>query len=132
MSNVLQVALFCASVAIVLVAACLIPMAVLALRQFAGMARAGEEIKANLDLLMRDSRVLVQNVNELSKRVQAQMDDVDEVMQTVQSWTARADRLVDGVGSIVEPPVFSLAALSNLVRTGAGAFIQSLFHANRA
>jgi uncharacterized protein YoxC len=132
MSNVLQAALFCASVAIVLLAACLIPMAILALRHIAGMARAGQEIKESLELLMRDSRELVQNVNELSKQAQAQMQDVDQVMQAVQSWTARADRLVDGVGAIIEPPIFSLASLSNLVRTGAGAFIQSLFHANRA
>jgi hypothetical protein len=60
------------------------------------------------------------------------MQEVDQVMQTVQAWTARTDRLVDSVGSIIEPPIFSLASLSNLVRTGAGAFIQTLFHANRA
>ena len=128
MSNVLQVALFCASVAIVGLVACLIPLLILALRRIGDLARAGEEIKASLELLLQDSRELVQNVNELAKRAQVQMDEVDRMVQTVRTWTDRVDRVVDGVGSVIEPPILSLVSLSNLVRTGAGAFMQSLFH----
>ncbi len=128
----LQWALFSASLAIIVLAACLIPLAILACRRLSGLARAGEEIKERLELLLQDSRELIQNVTVLSRRAQSQMDDVDIVMRTARAWTVRADRLVDGVGSVIEPPVFSLVSLSNLIRTGAGAFIQSLFHKNRA
>lgn len=126
MSEVLQWALGLASVAIMVLAVCLIPLAIQIGRRMEGLARSGAEIKDSLDLLLRDSRDLVQNVNALSRRAQVQMDEMDVVMKTVRGWTVRADRLVEGIGSVIEPPIFSLAALSNLARAGAGAFVQSL------
>ena len=108
----LQIALFLASVAIVLFVAYCIP-AMLQLRKHAArMAQTLAELKAEVSLLVQDSRKLLHNVNELSTRAHQQCDDVERVIQTVRGWTERVDRVVEEVGTAVEPPI--LAAARNI------------------
>ena len=131
MSVALQIALFLASLAIIALAACVIGFAVVARRQLAQLVSSAEQMKADVQALLQDSRELVRNVNDMAKRASEQMDDVSEIVQTVQQWTARADRIVEGVGSVIEPPIFSLVRHASLLRTGVGAFVGALFHSNQ-
>ena len=123
MSAVLQVAMFFASVAIVVLVACILPI-------MFHMRRRLENLTLAAEALVHDSREMVRNVNELTKRAHQQMDDTAKILHTVQEWTARADRLVDEVGSAIESPVFTLVRNMNRFRTGAATFLQMLFQNN--
>jgi uncharacterized protein YoxC len=128
MSAALQVALFLASLAIIALVACLVPIAFSVWRRLERLSLTAEQLKANVDGLVHDSREMVRSVNGLATRANQQMDEAAEVVQTVQQWTKRADRLVNEVGAAIEPPVFSLLRNMNLLRTGATTFLQALFH----
>jgi uncharacterized protein YoxC len=131
MSTALQVALFVASVAFTVLVICLIPIAFRARRQLEQLVVTAEELKGKLQVLVEDSRELVRNVNELSKRANQQLDEVNHVVQTARGWTDRADRLVNEIGSAVEPPVHSLLRNMNILRTGVTTFLQFLSHRNQ-
>jgi uncharacterized protein YoxC len=104
MSIPLQIALFLASVAVVIFVAYCTP-AILQLRNYAArMTQALADLKAEVSLLVQDSCKLLRNVNELSARANQQCDDVEHVIQTVRGWTERADRVVEEVSSVLEPP----------------------------
>ena len=131
LTAVLQVALFLASLAFIVLVACLIPMAFEAKRHLEQMAIAVGQLKTDVNVLVHDSREFVQNVNALATRANQQMDDVHQVVRTVRQWTERADRLVSEVGTAIEPPVFSLVRNVNLVRVGVTSFLGALLTRNR-
>ena len=131
MSAALQVSLFLASLAFIGLVACIIPMAFQARSQFKQLVLTVEQLKPNLVLLVPDSREMVRNVSELSKRASQQMDEVGRVVHTARQWTDRGDRIVNAVGSAIEPPVFSLVRKLSVLRTGTTTFLQALFHPNQ-
>ena len=124
MSILLQIALFLASVAIVIFVAFCIP-AILQLRNHAArLTQTLAELKAEVSLLVQDSRRLLHNVNELSTRATRQCDDVERVIQTVRGWTERVDRVVEEVGSDLEPPVLTAARNALIFRKGIAKFFE--------
>jgi uncharacterized protein YoxC len=123
MSAALQIALFVASLAFIVLVVCLIPIVFQARRKLEQLLAATEELKEQAQALVEDSHEMVRNVTELSKRANAELDEVSRVVQTVRQWTQRADRLVNEVGSAIEPPVHSLVRNMNLFRTGIAAFL---------
>ena len=129
MSAILQVALFVASLTFIVLAICIIPVAFHLRRKLEQLVITVGELKEKLQLLAEDSHTMVRNVTELSKRANQQLDDVSHVVQTARQWTERADRLVNEVGSAIEPPVHSMVRNMNLFRTGIAAFLQ--FFSNR-
>jgi uncharacterized protein YoxC len=130
MSMPLQIALFLASVAIVLFVACCIP-AMLQLRKHAArMTQTLEELKAEVSLLVQDSRQLLHSVNELSTRAHQQCDDVERVIQTVRGWTERVDRVVEEVGSALEPPILTAARNAQIFRKGIAKFFETFLNRN--
>jgi uncharacterized protein YoxC len=130
MSIPLQIALFLASAAIVIFVAFCIP-AMLQLRQHAArMTQTLAELKAEVSLLLQDSRRLLQNVNELSTRAHQQCDDVERVIQTVRGWTERVDRVVEEVGSVLEPPVLTAARTALIFRKGIAKFFETFLNRN--
>jgi len=131
MSTALQVALFAASVAIVLVVVGLLPLVYLAWQRLENLMRIADDLRTQAQVMMHDSDELIRNLNELSKRLTRQMDDVDQMVCTARQWTERADRLANAVGAIVEPPVFAAARGTSLLRVGMKAFFKSLFHGGR-
>ena len=128
MSTVLQVALILASMAIVVLVACLVPVLFLAWRQLKQLVLTAENMKITLESLILDSRELVRNVILLSERANMHLENVDHLVRTVHQWTERADRLVNEVGSAIEPPVFSFVRNVNLVRSVISTFLQRLLH----
>ena len=130
MSAVLQVALILASVAVVVFVAFCVP-AVLQLRQHAArMTQTLAELKAEVSLLVQDSRTVLHNVNELSTRAHQQCDDIEQVIHTVSSWTERADRVVEEVGSILEPPILTAARNAQIFRKGIAKFFETFLNRN--
>lgn len=129
-SVALQVALFCASVSVIVLAACLIPIAFRTRRNSEQVLRIIEELKSNTQFLVQDGRELVRSLNDLCRGANRQMDEMGQIVHTAQQWAMRADRIVEEVGSAIEPPVFSFARNMNLLRLGATTFLQTLFHWN--
>src|SRR5712675_935757 len=103
MSIALQVALFLASLAIIVLVACVIPLGFQTRRNSEQMLRALNEFKADAHYVKQQTEELIRSLNELTRRANQQMDGVGQVVHTVQEWTKRADRLVDEVGSAIEP-----------------------------
>jgi len=108
--------------------ACLVPVLFLARRQLKQLVLTAENMKIALESLIFDSRELVRNVRLLSERANLHLDNVGRMVDTVHQWTERADRLVDELGSVVEPPVLSLVRNMNLLRMGVTTFFQRLLH----
>ena len=128
MSIALQVALFLASLAIIVLVACVIPLGLQTRRTSEQMLRCVNEFKSDAHYVKQQTEELIRNLNELSRRANEQMDDISQVVRTTRQWTERADRLVNEVGSAIEPPVFSLVRNVNLLRTGVSRFLQVLTH----
>jgi uncharacterized protein YoxC len=130
MSIALQIALLLASLAIMIFVSFCIP-AILQLRQHAArMAQTLAELKAEISPLLQDSRRVLHNVNELSTRAHQQCDDVERVVQTVRGWTERADRVVEEVGTVLEPPVFTAVRSAQILRKGIAKFLESFLNRN--
>jgi uncharacterized protein YoxC len=118
MSTALQVALFAASVAVVVFVAFLIPVFI-GLRKCAARAtRELEELKSEVKLLVHDSRSTLLNVNNLTSRAHRQLDEVDKVVRSAREWSERAGRIVAQVGDVVEAPIFTGARVVSIVYKG--------------
>ena len=130
MSNALQVALFLASVAVVVFVAFIIPAIVSLCQRASFAARQLEEVKSDLKLLIQDTRAVVQRVNELTDRAHQQMDEVDRVVRTARGWSDRADRIVGEVGDIVEAPIFTVARVIGIVQEGLHSFLNAVTNRN--
>ncbi len=128
MSAALQVALFVASTAFVVLVACLIPVVFRVQRQVERLVLAVGEVKADLDVLVDEGRELVRNVNTLVAQANNRLQEVEEVVSTVRQWKGRAERVVNAIGVVVEAPVFRLARNMDLVRIGVTAVLRVLSH----
>jgi uncharacterized protein YoxC len=131
MSTALQVVLFIASLAFIVLALCIIPVAFHLRRKLEQLVNTAADLKEKLHVLVEDSHMMVRNVTDLSKRANEQLDEVGEVVQTVRQWTERADKIVNEIGSVVEPPVHTLVRNVNVFRTGIATFLQFLSHRNQ-
>lgn len=131
MSMPLQIALFLASVAVVIFVACCIPAMFQLRKHAARMSQTLAELKAEVSLLVQDSRTLLHSVNELSMRAHQQCDDVERMIQTVRGWTERADRVVEEVGSVLEPPILTAVRNAQILRKGVAKFFETFFNRNQ-
>lgn len=128
MSIALQIALFLASVAVVVLVAFLIPILIQLRKHTEQAARQLEELKSDVKLLVQDSRTMIQNVNNLSGRAHQQLDEVDKVVRIVREWSERANRIVEEVGAAVEPPILFAARNIGIFRKGLSIFLNALLH----
>ena len=126
----LQVALFLASTAIVVFVAFCIP-AMLRLRQDATrIMHALSELKAEVSLLVQESRKLLHSITEIASRTQQQFDAVEHVIKTVRSWTERVDHVVEEVGAVLEPPILKVAHNALIIRKGIMTFFEAFLNRN--
>jgi uncharacterized protein YoxC len=131
MSTALQVALFVASLTFILLALCIIPVVFHLRRKLEQLVVTSAALKEKLQVLVEDSHEMVRNVTQLSKRANQQLDEISQVVQTAHQWTERADKIVNEIGSAIEPPVHSLVRNMNLFRTGIATFLQFFSHRNQ-
>jgi uncharacterized protein YoxC len=127
----LELALFIASIAFIILVMCIIPAVLLALRQLGQMATAFDPLQQQTQALLTDCLELVRNLNGLSQKADRQMEDMGKVVRTAEQWTERADRIANEVTSVIEPPLSSVARNITLIRTGVSVFLRVLAHANK-
>ena len=120
MGMALQIALFLASVSVVVLVAVLIPVFLGLLKQFANTGCELAELKGDVKLAVQESRTMMQNVNKLATEAQRQMDEVDQLLRILRGWSERADRLVHQAGDLIEGPIFTGARILN----GLGTLLQ--------
>jgi len=130
MSAVLQVALFFASVAVVIFVAFCIPAMFQLRKHTERMSQTLAELKTEVSVLVQESRTLLRSVSELSARANQQCDDVEQVIHTVRVWTERVDRVVEEVGSVLEPPILTVARNAQIFRKGIAKFFETFLNRN--
>ena len=109
MSSSLEIALFVACVAVVLLVLVLIPCSILLYRRAKNASQQLEAMKADLQQLVHDSREMVQNINKLSVRANQQMDEVEKIVGNVRQSSERANQLFNEVSTVVESPLVKMA-----------------------
>jgi uncharacterized protein YoxC len=87
MSFALQAALVLASVAFVALVTCVLPVAFAMRRRMETLAESTEHIKTDMQVLVREGRELIGNLNDLAKRIEAPMGDLSRVARSVRTWT---------------------------------------------
>jgi len=128
LSTVLQIALTLASFAVILVSACLIPVLLQVSRHMEKMSANVEEVKNKVNILLDDTRELVQNVNELSRQINSRVSDAGEMLDVAREWASRTNTLVSGLSSTIELPFASVFRKVKLLQMGATTFFRTLFH----
>jgi len=126
MSNALQVALFLASAAIIILVACVVPMAFSMHQSMKTLVDSAERSKCDMQTLVQHSQELIRNITDIARRASGQMDEIDHVIATVRDWTESADHFLKEVGSVVEPPVFTIVKNMNVLRSGVTGFLRAL------
>ncbi|MHB9138663.1 MAG: DUF948 domain-containing protein [Victivallaceae bacterium] len=126
MSTVLQIFLLIALLAFIVLIVCLIPLVFHIRRKLTEVVLATQKLQADIETLVQDSRQMVQNVDAIAKQINEQVADASLVVHTAVQWTGRVNRLVEAVGSIVEPPILGIARKANLFRLGVSMFMQVL------
>ena len=111
MAIALQIALFLASVSIVVFVVLLIPVLLGLRRHLADAARELAELRTDVKVLVQDSRMTLQNVNKLTTQAQQQIDEVDQSLRVLRGWLDRADRLVHQAGDLIEGSIFTGARI---------------------
>jgi len=128
MAPALQIALFLASVAIVVFVIASLAALVHLRKNLDQTTKTLDELKSDVKLLVADTHKLVTNVNDLTDRAHRQLADIEHVVSTVRNWSDRTNRIVTEVGAALEPPLLTVAKNVTLFRAGLGAFLQVLFH----
>jgi len=127
----LQAALYVGSAAIVALTVVLIVLLLQFGRQIERVVRAVEELKTEVNPLARETRVVVERLHDLSARVQGRWMEVERIIDTVRTWSQRADHLVEEIGSMVEPPIFAASRKIHILRKGLETFVRALSNRNR-
>jgi uncharacterized protein YoxC len=126
MSSALQTALFLACLAVVCLVAVLIPLSILFYLQAKGIARQMDEVKSDLEGMIKDSRTMVQNINCLSAHANQQLDELDKIIGIARKWSEQADYFVEEVGSAVELPVLKALRSIKMLRKTWGVIVDAL------
>ena len=125
MSTGLQISLIAASVAVVVFVICFIPIFIMMCWHMARVSRHVEELKSKVELLVRDSQTMVQNVNRLTDRAHVQMEELDKVVRTVGSWSERANRIMEEVGDVIETPILTATRFIAALHKALSGFMES-------
>ena len=126
MSPALQVALFLACMAVVCLVSVLIPLSILLYLQVKRIARQMDEVKSDLEEMIRDSRTMVQNISRLSAHANQQLDELDKIVGVARKWSEHADYLVEEVGSAIELPVLKALRTIKMLRKTWGFIVDAL------
>ena len=124
----LQVALYTGSVATVVLATVLIALLFQFRRQIERVVRAVEELKAEVNPLVRETRVVMEGLRDLSGRMQERWMEMERVMDTAKTWSKRVNHLVAGIGSMVQLPILAASLNVTLLRKGLETFVRVLFN----
>jgi uncharacterized protein YoxC len=122
----LQAALYVGSVAIIVLVAVLVVLLLQFRRQIERVVRAVEDLKAEVNPLAQETRVVVERLRDLSGRVQRRWMEVEGIIDRARTWSQRAYHLVEGIGSVVEPPILAASRNIHILRKGMETFVGAL------
>jgi len=122
----LQAALYVASAAVILWGAVLVVLLIQMWRQIERVAGAVEKIQAEVTPLAQEARALVGSLRELSGRIERQWTGVEDVINTAQSWSRRANHLMSAIDAVVQAPIFVAQRNTRIVKRGLATFAQAL------
>jgi uncharacterized protein YoxC len=103
MSTLLQICLILASLSIVAFVAVMLPLMFFAKKKIEHFATANDQVRTNLNELIRECRELIGQITKLTERADAELNEVSQVVHTVQDWADRATGVVKEVTGFVEP-----------------------------
>jgi uncharacterized protein YoxC len=132
MSDALQVAVFVACAALTILVACVLPIIFVTHSRLGHVLRSTEQLKAELDPLVGETRELVRGVHKVGNQVNQQLSEFHSVVHAIENWAERADSLIDEVGSALEPPVLTVARNVSIVRAGMDVFFRILLRGNHS
>jgi hypothetical protein len=127
MSMVLQVALFFASVAVVVFVSVAMVLMIRALHWFEHFAEVAGQLKADVRLLVQHSEEVAQNIAKVTQRASEQLDDVEQVVGLVRQWAERTDHVLNEIGAAIEPRIFSFIRNASLIGKAATTVGRALF-----
>ena len=104
LSDALEGAVILASIAVVVLVACIVPMAFHLRRRLEHLALSADRLTTSMESLVRDGHEMARMVNEFAHRANGQLDEASHLTRTVRKWTDRADRLAEGVGLAGDHP----------------------------
>jgi uncharacterized protein YoxC len=122
----LQVALYAASIAIIVLTTILIVVLLQFRKQVERVARTVEELKSELNPLVQETRVVMERLRDLSGRVHERWMEVERVMESARTWSQRVNHLVEGIGSVVLPSVVAASLNVLFLRKGLETFARAL------
>jgi hypothetical protein len=106
MPTEIYIAVLAACSCIVILTALLLAAAVYLKARTESMEKGVAQLKADLSELIQESRVAVTEMRAAAASMALPMADIGHMTRTARGWADRADRLVDAVGAIAEPPLF--------------------------
>ena len=109
MPIVICIALLTACVCNVILTVTVIVVAVGLKARADAMDRSFTQLKGELAQLIQESRGAVVELRQAIARVSGPMEDLKHITSIARAWTDRADRLVDAVAGVAEPPLFFLS-----------------------
>lgn len=127
MSDLLQIALGLASLAVLVLTACAIPLLFQMQRQLNELTRVAVRWQTDLDALLKEGRELTRNANALTLRARHEMEELGRVIRIARQWTERGDQILSAVDTMVTEPMTSVLRHVAAFRTGAGSFLKYLF-----
>jgi hypothetical protein len=122
----IYIALLTACACIVILTALRITEVVYLKGKAEALARSATQLQGELGELIRESRAAVGELRQVTGRLAQPMEDVEHITRTARKWTERADRLIDAVGTVAEPPVFFLSKRVKTVNAVVKGFLQGL------
>lgn len=105
----IYIAILAVSSCIVLLTVVFIAAAVYLRLKADSMARSVSQLNGELSELIQESRAVVREMRQAAARVSGPMEDLEHITRTARGWTDRADRVIDAVGTVAEPPLFFLS-----------------------
>ncbi len=126
----LQAALYAGSIASIVLVAMVIAMLLQFHRQIERVVRAVEDLKAEVKPLAQETRVVVENLRDLSERVHRQWVEVEGILERARSWWQRAGHLVQGISCVMAPPIIAARHNIHILRRGLEGFVRAF--TNRA
>lgn len=117
----LQATLYAGSIAFIALVAVLIAILLQLRRQIERVVRAVEDVQAQVRPLAQETRVVVENLRDLSARVHRQWVEVERIVETARSWW----HVVEGIGSVMATPVVAARRNIHIFRIGLEAFVRA-------
>ena len=70
------------------------------------MEKSISRATSDISVLIQESRGVVKEIQQVTARVSKPLEDLEYMAHTARGWTDRADRVVEAIGSVAEPPLF--------------------------